>query len=169
MRRRISSALGGSNSKEMIVSVTLGAYMAATCSASRSVASLMMAGDPFPEASLVMPIAFLRLACAVRPEFAPRGSPAHPPGGQNFGELHRPNFGEPLTREVRRIHLLVLGSISRWGGSKIGRTLLAPRIRACVARRGRGALSVNRRGRPDRAGEGARGRRSRRSRRSSRH
>src|SRR5215212_7170378 len=66
MRRRISSALGGSNSKEMIVSVTLGAYMAAICSASRSVASLIAAGDPLPEASLMIPIAFLRLACAVR-------------------------------------------------------------------------------------------------------
>src|SRR3712207_881710 len=61
MRRRISSAVGGSNSNEMIVSVTLGAYMAAICSASCSVASLMLAGDPLPEASLVMPIAFLRL------------------------------------------------------------------------------------------------------------
>src|SRR5215218_8748816 len=100
MRRRISSALGASNSKEMIVSATLGAYVAAICSASRSVASLMMAADPLPEASLVMPIALLRLACAVRSEYAPRGSPTYPPGGQNFGELHRPNFGEPLTREV---------------------------------------------------------------------
>src|SRR3712207_3924751 len=45
----------------MTVSVTLGAYMAAICSASCSVASLMMAGDPLPGASLVMPIAFLRL------------------------------------------------------------------------------------------------------------
>src|SRR5215211_7630965 len=70
MRRRISSAVGGSNSKEMIVSVTLGAYMAAICSASRSVASLMRAADPLPEASLVMPIAFLRLACALRPEYS---------------------------------------------------------------------------------------------------
>src|SRR3712207_2600763 len=61
MRRRISSAVGGSNSEEMILSVTLGAYMSAICSASCSVASLMMAGDPLPEASLVMPIAFLRL------------------------------------------------------------------------------------------------------------
>src|SRR5215211_7655618 len=102
MRWRISSALGGSNSKEMIVSVTLGAYMAVICSASRSVASLMMAADAWPEASLVMPIAVLRLACAVRPEYGPRGSPAHPPGGQNFGELHRPIFGEHLTSEVRR-------------------------------------------------------------------
>src|ERR687897_94208 len=93
MRRRISSALGGSNSKEMIVSITLGAYMAAIFSASRSVASLMLVGDPLPEASLVMPIAFLRLACAVRHECAPRGSPAHPPGGQNSGDLYRPNFG----------------------------------------------------------------------------
>src|SRR5215211_2713495 len=105
MRRRISSALGGSNSKEMIVPVTLGAYMAAICSASRPVASLIVAVDPLPEASLVMPIAFLRLACAVRPEYAPRGSPAHPPGGQNFGELHRPNFGGPLACQVRRIQL----------------------------------------------------------------
>src|SRR5215210_608344 len=102
MRRRISSALGGSSSKEMIVSVTLGAYMSAICSASRSVASLIVAGDPLPEASLMIPIAFLRLACAVRPEYASRGSPAHPPDGQIFGELHRPNFGEPLTRQDRR-------------------------------------------------------------------
>jgi hypothetical protein len=42
--------------------------MAAICSASPSVASLMMAVDPLPEASLVMPTAFLRLACAIRPE-----------------------------------------------------------------------------------------------------
>jgi hypothetical protein len=33
--------------------------MAAICSASPSVASLMVAGDPLPEASLMMPIAFL--------------------------------------------------------------------------------------------------------------
>src|SRR5215208_3238298 len=92
MRRRISSALGGSNSKEMILSVTLGAYMAATCSASRSVASLILEGYPSPEASLVMPIAFPRLACAVRPECAPRGSPAHPPSGRNIGNsIDRPS------------------------------------------------------------------------------
>src|SRR3712207_808320 len=96
MRRRISSAVGGSNSKEMIESVTLGAYMAAICSASRSVASLMMVGDLLPEASPVMPIAFPRLTCAVRPEYAPQGRPAHPPGCQNFGERHRPTCGGPL-------------------------------------------------------------------------
>src|SRR5919112_4028351 len=100
MRRRISSALGGSSSKEMIVSVTLGAYMAAICSASCSVASLMTAGDPLPEAPLVMPIAFLRLDCAVRPEYVPRGSPPHPFGGQSFGLPHRPREGvrPPSTR-----------------------------------------------------------------------
>jgi hypothetical protein len=31
-----------------------------------------MAGGPLLEASLVMPTAFLRLACAVRPEYASR-------------------------------------------------------------------------------------------------
>src|SRR3712207_2116817 len=59
--------------------------MAAICSASPSVASLMTAGDPSPEASLVMPIALLRLACAIRPEYAPRESPVHPPDVQNGG------------------------------------------------------------------------------------
>jgi hypothetical protein len=45
MRRRISSAEGTSVSKETIAPVTLGAYMAATCSASRSAASLMAAEE----------------------------------------------------------------------------------------------------------------------------
>ena len=43
-----------------------------------------------------MPIAFPRLAFAVHPEYAPQGRPAHSPGRQNFGELHRPTFGDPL-------------------------------------------------------------------------
>src|ERR687898_1500717 len=109
IRRRISSAVGGSDSKEMIVSVTLGAYMAAISSASRSVASLMLEGDPLPEVSLVMCIAFPRLARAVQLECAPRGRPAHPPGGQKFWgtpptELRRTlhaNFRESTTPEAR--------------------------------------------------------------------
>jgi hypothetical protein len=79
------------------VSVTLGAYIAAISSASRSVASLMLEGEPLPEASLVMSIAFPRLACAVRLECAPRGRPAHPPGGQKF-------WGTPPTELRRTLH-----------------------------------------------------------------
>jgi hypothetical protein len=60
MRRRISCALGGSSSKEMLVSVTLGVYMAATSSASRPAASLMTAEKvPFcslPLVELVAPL-----------------------------------------------------------------------------------------------------------------
>jgi hypothetical protein len=61
MRRRISSAVGASVSKETIASVTLGAYMAAICSASRSVASLMTAEeDPFSGLPLTIElVAFL--------------------------------------------------------------------------------------------------------------
>src|SRR5918998_5519437 len=53
--------------------------MAATGPASRAVASLML------EALSVMPIAFSCLACAFRPECAPRASRAHPPVGQKSG------------------------------------------------------------------------------------
>jgi hypothetical protein len=49
------------------VSVTLSAYMSAMGPASRSVASLMLEGDPFPEAAPVIPIVFPCLACACRP------------------------------------------------------------------------------------------------------
>src|SRR5918995_2477377 len=91
--------------------------MAATCSESRSVASLMLVGDPLPEASLVMPIAFpLLVACAViSPECASRARSAHhPPAGHMSGNYNertskgivQANFGEHLTGEVPRIHLL---------------------------------------------------------------
>ena len=61
MRRRISSAEGAFVSKDTIASVTLGAYMAAICSASRSAASLMTADEgPFSGLPLTIElVAFL--------------------------------------------------------------------------------------------------------------